>query len=180
MTLQSQALPVFQDYKVPQTRRKAFMVWKWLTQLLAVYLNDLRATDMSKSCQSLKQQTMHSRTAEASEKHKSLDHFNYKRTRMVTFFLLYEGPYFILAQVMCTSESVLAACIPTRWQYIMNDMPLSRISHGHALSFFFPRCVKLSSLWILNRKNSSLTCACTGFVQLLECMLTLYNTVLVT
>lgn len=93
VTLQSQALPVFQDRKVPQTYREAFTVWKWFTQLLTVLLNDSGARmDMPKTCQSLKkvfsEQTMHSRTAEASAKHKSLDHFNYKRTRMVTFFML--------------------------------------------------------------------------------------------
>lgn len=65
---------------------------------------------------------------------------------MVTFSccLFCKGPYSILPQLMCTSESVLVACIPTRWQYIMNEMPLSSISYGHALGFFFPRCVKLA------------------------------------
>lgn len=55
---------------------------------------------MSKTCLSLKEilseETMHNRTAEAT------DHFNFKRTKMVTTFshcLLYKGQHFALASL---------------------------------------------------------------------------------
>lgn len=44
---------------------------------------------------------------------------------------------------MCTSETVLVAWIPSRWQYVMSEMPLSSISYGHALNCCFSRCVRL-------------------------------------
>lgn len=86
---------------------RSSQVWKRFMYLLTVLFHDLGAgRDTSKTRLSLKkvfsEYTMHNRTAEASAKHKSPDHFNFKRTRMVTTFshcLLNKGQYFAPASV---------------------------------------------------------------------------------